>query len=42
MSRKRIKLGDAIFADIEENRYLNQLYEDILFNYAKSRSFGMQ
>lgn len=34
MSRKRIRLGDAIFADIEENRYLNQLYEDILFNYA--------
>lgn len=26
----------------EENRCLNQLYKDILFNYAKSRSFGMQ
>lgn len=34
MSRKRIRLGDAIFGDIDENRYLNQLYGDILFNYA--------
>ena len=34
MSRKRIRLGDAIFADIEDNKYLNQIYENILFNYA--------
>ena len=34
MSRKRIRLGDAIFTDITDNRYLNQIYEDILFNYA--------
>lgn len=34
MSRKRKRLGDVIFADIEENKYLNQLYGDILFNYA--------
>jgi superfamily II DNA or RNA helicase len=43
MSRKRIRLGDAIFTDIEENRYLNQLYEDILFNYAnKTLRTGMK
>lgn len=43
MIRKRIRLGDAIFADIVENRYLNQLYEDILFNYAnKTLRTGME
>lgn len=34
MSRTRIRLGDAIFGDIEQNPYLNQLYESILYNYA--------
>lgn len=34
MGRKRIRLRDAIFDDIDDNRYLNQIYEDILYNYA--------
>lgn len=29
-------LGDAIFAGIEKNEYLNELYEAILFNYSIS------
>lgn len=29
-------LGDAIFAGIEKNEYLNELYEAILFNYSVS------
>jgi len=28
-----IKLGDAIFADIDTNPYLNELYGNILYNY---------
>ena len=39
MSGKRIRLGDAIFEDIDENTYLKRLYEDILFNYA-NKTFG--
>ena len=27
-------LGDAIFGDIDENPFLNELYENILYNYA--------
>lgn len=27
-------LGDAIFADIDNNPFLNELYDDILYNYA--------
>lgn len=27
-------LGEAIFVDIESNAYLNELHENILFNYA--------
>lgn len=27
-------IGEAIFADIEDNEYLNELYEKILYNYA--------
>ncbi|NLD49019.1 MAG: DEAD/DEAH box helicase, partial [Clostridiaceae bacterium] len=34
MSTDKIKLGDAIFADIEENEYLNELCETILYNYS--------
>lgn len=34
MSKEKRKLGDAIFVDIEENEYLNELYEKILYNYA--------
>ncbi len=29
-----VNLGDAIFSDIENNEYLNELYNNILFNYA--------
>ena len=29
-----ITLGDAIFGDIDNNDYLNRLYEDMLYNYA--------
>lgn len=29
-----IKLGDAIFADIDTNPYLNELYDNILYNYS--------
>lgn len=34
MSEDKKRLGDAIFADIESNVYLNELYDKILFNYA--------
>ena len=34
MSKEKKKIGDVIFADIEENAYLNELYENILYNYA--------
>ena len=27
-------LGDAIFGDIDNNPFLNKLYDDILYNYA--------
>lgn len=30
----RIQLGDAIFANIDANPYLNELYSNILFNYS--------
>ena len=33
MSDKKT-LGEAIFVDIESNAYLNELHENILFNYA--------
>lgn len=29
-----ISLGDVIFADIDRNPYLNELYENILYNYS--------
>ena len=28
------ELGRVVFSDIDENEYLNELYEDILYNYA--------
>lgn len=28
-----VNLGDVIFADIDRNAYLNEIYENILFNY---------
>ena len=34
MSEEKKKIGDVIFADIESNPYLNELYESILYNYA--------
>lgn len=36
-----IRLGDHIFAEIEENAYLNELYNNILFNYAH-HLFGLK
>ncbi len=35
-----INLGDALFADINENPYLNELYGNILYNYSVGL-FGM-
>ena len=29
-----ISLGDAIFAGIDQNPYLNELYENLLYNYS--------
>jgi hypothetical protein len=29
-----ISLSDAIFGDIEDNEYLNELYKNMLYNYA--------
>ena len=31
-------LGSVIFADIENNEYLNKLYEKILYNYSLNDS----
>ncbi len=33
-SSNKIRLGDAIFENIDENDYLNELYKNILYNYA--------
>ncbi len=30
----KIRLGDALFQNIDENDYLNELYKNILYNYA--------
>lgn len=35
MSEDKKKIGDVIFADIESNPYLNELYENILINYGR-------
>jgi hypothetical protein len=32
--QKSIKLGDAIFVDIDENPYLKELYDNLLYNYS--------
>jgi hypothetical protein len=34
MSGEKRTLGAAIFADIEDNEYLNKLHEKVLYNYA--------
>jgi hypothetical protein len=31
---QNISLGDVIFSDIDQNPYLNELYENILYNYS--------
>ena len=31
---KTVKLGDILYSDIENNDYLNELYKNILYNYA--------
>ena len=28
------RLGDVLFQDIDDNDYLNELYKNILYNYA--------
>ena len=33
------KFGDEIFGDIDSNEYLNELYENILYNYAAARFY---
>src|SRR5574344_1342592 len=33
MSENKKRIGDVIYADIENNSYLNELYERILYNY---------
>jgi hypothetical protein len=33
-NRKNINLGAAIFADIENDPYLNELYDNLLYNYS--------
>ena len=34
MSGEKRTLGAAIFADIEDNEYLNKIHEKVLYNYA--------
>jgi hypothetical protein len=31
---KELTLGESIFADIDNNPYLNELYDSILYNYS--------
>ena len=31
---EKVRLGDVLFQDIDENDYLNELYKNILYNYA--------
>lgn len=31
---REVTLGEEIFSDIEDNEYLNEIYENILFNYS--------
>lgn len=33
-NRNIVSLGDVIFDDIDKNPYLNELYENILYNYS--------
>ncbi len=37
----KINLGSAIFSDIHKNPYLNELYDNILYNYS-TRLFGVR
>jgi|GEM_PF-4701111 hypothetical protein len=34
MNEEKRRLGDVIFLEIEDNDYLNELHEKILYNYA--------
>ena len=31
---KQVSLAEAIYRDIDQNEYLNELYEDLLYNYS--------
>jgi hypothetical protein len=33
-NRNTVSLGNVIFDDIDKNPYLNELYENILYNYS--------
>lgn len=41
MSENKINLGTAIFQDLHYNPYLNELYDNILYNYS-TRMFGVR
>ena len=36
MKPRNATLGESIFSKIEQNPYLNELYETILYNYSMS------
>ncbi len=39
--QKGVRLGDAIFLDIDENPYLMELYDNLLYNYSM-QLFGLK
>ena len=41
MSENKINLGTAIFQDLHYNPHLNELYDNILYNYS-TRMFGVR
>lgn len=41
MNENKINLGTAIFLDLHYNPYLNELYDNILYNYS-TRIFGVR
>lgn len=40
MDDTQIRVGDLIFADIDDNEYLNELYDQLLYNYALHNLMG--
>lgn len=37
MSNKQVTVGDLVFADIDSNEFLKQLYANLLYNYGLHR-----